>query len=221
MRNRLGMCSVGEGIKQLFITLQQTFFLKPFSQWVGTILARMTRFVHAKNRQCDILLFIYVRGLASEWRRCAHCLCCCKCTELLLAPADWKMSQNYPLCLSVSPPLLKPCTPSFGHCWPAGRLVVMERCALYAILAGRFFTCVRGEGGWRPFKWSTWRLWPVINEFAVSHGSCKETSGSKRGEGERGRYSDLTGKQFIYARMKNGCTKHAIAYLKNNNPIVK
>lgn len=27
------------------------------------------------------------------------------------------------------------------------RLVLMEPCALYAILAGRFFTCARGGGG--------------------------------------------------------------------------
>lgn len=37
------------------------------------------------------------------------------------------------------------------------------------------------------------------------------------GERKRRRYSDLGRKQFIYARMTNDCTKHAIAYMKNNN----
>lgn len=93
-------------------------------------------------------------------------------------------TKKCPLCLPVLPPLLIPCSHLLG---PAGlRLVLMQRCVLYAIPAGRFFTCARGEGGWRPFKWSTWRLWPVINEFAVSHGSCKETSGSKKKKKEGG-----------------------------------
>lgn len=59
-------------------------------------------------------------------------------------------------------------------------LALIEQQVLGAIPAGRFFTHADGKGGWRPFKWSTWRLWPVINEFAVSHGSCKETSGKKK-----------------------------------------
>lgn len=105
------------------------------------------------------------------------------------APAEWNMSQNYSFCLSVSHPLLKPC--SCCLCTTGLRLGLMGQRPLYAILAGRFFTFViGGGGGWRPFKWSTCRLWPVINEFAVSHGSCKETSGRKRE-----RDSDFTGKQ--------------------------
>lgn len=94
-----------------------------------------------------------------------------------IAPAEWKM----PLLSFRSAP-----SAQIFRAPLALRSLLMERCALYAILAGRFFTCVGGEGGRRPFKWSTWRLWPVINEFAVSHGSCKETSGSE-GEGRRGK----------------------------------
>lgn len=62
------------------------------------------------------------------------------------------------------------------------------------------FSLVLGEWGVRgrcPFKWSTWRLWPVINEFAVTHGSCKETSGSK---GERESTKEGAGGY-------SGCTK--------------
>ena len=65
---------------------------------------------------------------------------------IMMAPAPVKRITKRPFCLPVAPPLLKPRSPSF---WGAAglRLVLMERCALYAILAGRFFTCVRGEGG--------------------------------------------------------------------------
>lgn len=101
------------------------------------------------------------------------------------------------LCHNVLPPPLHPRSHLFG---PAGLLLaLMERCVLCAILTGQFFICVEEREGGVLFKWSTWRLWPVINEFAVSHGSCKETSGSKckvkkkrkRKRGWGGRCSDL------------------------------
>lgn len=86
--------------------------------------------------------------------------------------------QTCPRCLCVGAPAAQTPCPSLRP--PGLHLALIERRVLGAIPAGRFFTHADGEGGWRPFKWSTWRLWPVINEFAVSHGSCKETSGKKR-----------------------------------------
>lgn len=85
------------------------------------------------------------------------------------------------------------------------------------------FSLVLGEWGVRgrcPFKWSTWRLWPVINEFAVTHGSCKETSGSKgerESTKERGGGIQAVLKHFIYAQVKNDCAEHAITSMEKKN----
>lgn len=126
---------------------------------------------------------------------------------------QWKTWRKRPLCLCIGALLLRLGAHLSG---PAGlHLVLIERRVLCAIPAGRFFTHADGEGGWRPFKWSTWRLWPVINEFAVSHGSCKETSGNKKKKKvrEKGGYSDWSGEQVICARMKNGRSKFSFAFI--------
>lgn len=76
------------------------------------------------------------------------------------------------LCLSICP---------YGHRWPSHNARRATRLVCYSFRS--IFHLCKKRRGRCPFKWSTWRVWPVINEYAVSHGSCKETSGST---GERG-----------------------------------
>lgn len=112
------------------------------------------------------------------------------------------------LCLSICP---------YGHRWPSHNARRATRLVCYSFRS--IFHLCKKRRGRCPFKWSTWRVWPVINEYAVSHGSCKETSGStgERGYKEGDILTSLENSWSIYARMTNGCTKHAIVWARNKS----